>query len=82
MDDKLSRRKILGEGRSREEVGRSEFMSGPWFPLVCVLLVVTVVVIAMLFAGFASGVPATLAALATVVSAVGGLIVAARFRKN
>ena len=61
--------------------GLSEFSRGPWFPVVCVLIVVLVVV--LLFSSRVTDPVPVLAALAGVVTALGGLILAAaRFHRN
>lgn len=60
----------------------AEFIRGPWFPLVCVLIVILVIVIVLLFTGTITGLPAVLTALAAVITAVGGLIAATRFFKR
>ncbi|MBM2620930.1 hypothetical protein JIG36_36065 [Actinoplanes sp. LDG1-06] len=82
MTDEVDQRKAVEDDDISRQETRREFVHGPWFPLVCVLLVVTVVVVSMLVAGSASGVPGALAALATVIGAVGGLIAATRSRRR
>ncbi|MEU0560921.1 hypothetical protein [Dactylosporangium sp. NPDC006015] len=60
--------------------GLGEFIRGPWFPLVCVLVVILVIVVVLVLTGSITGLPAVLTALAAVITAVGGLIAATRFR--
>lgn len=69
-------------GRPSTPSGRSEFVGGPWFPLVCVLGVILVIVLVLVSTGSITGLPAALTALATVITAVGGLIAATRFFKR
>jgi hypothetical protein len=80
--------RVQGARRPRQEPvrpqppsGLSEFSRGPWFPVVCVLIVVLVIV--LLFSSHTTDLVAVLSALAAVVTALGGLILAAgRFHRH
>ncbi|MEV4511365.1 hypothetical protein AB0K00_20610 [Dactylosporangium sp. NPDC049525] len=60
----------------------TEFTRGPWFPLVCVLGVIIVIVLALVLTGTITGLAAVLGGLASVLLALGGLLAAAaRYRR-